>query len=68
MKRFEDVSLSNRHSNVQNYFKACEKTKIAKGQIGPGPVLVLGTGTGKTIETNTGQPVRQHLNTYFHAV
>lgn len=67
MKWFEDVSLSNGHSNVQKYFKACEKTKIAKGQIGPGPVLVLGTGTGKTIWANTGQPVRQHLNTYFHA-
>lgn len=31
-------------------------------------VLLVERETGKATRTNTGQTVRQHLNTYFHAV
>lgn len=47
--------------------KHVKKRKTVKGQIEPGPVLDSGTGTSKATRTNTGQPVRQRLNTYFHA-
>lgn len=31
-------------------------------------VLLMERETGKATHTNTSQTVRQHLNTYFHAV
>lgn len=68
MKCFEDVSLSNRHSNAQDYLKACQKNKDSKRLERAWPCPCLGDRIGKAIETNTGQPVRQHLNSYFHAV
>ena len=39
--------------------------KMAKGQTGPGLVLVSGTRIRKAIWTNIGQAIRQQLNAYF---